>query len=185
MDTLDSLVGRVTVGSRSWWPVWVREGLEQGTGTLGRGAFTGGNQVGQGVRHASQVGDPRLKVGSSGLGQRPSRVAALWAARVEVKQFLDLVEGEPEFLCPLDELQQLYGHAGVVAVAAGSPRWRLQEATTLVVAQRLGIHLRSLGQLAGSHDPSMNPGPGYEVNPVLNQVGDFSAEIASEATEHG
>src|SRR3546814_8167962 len=102
-------------------------------------------------------------VGPPGLSEFSGGVTAVGPAGVEVQQFFDLVQGEAEFLGALDEPQQFDSRGRVVAVATGSPWWRLQQAAALVVAQRLGVHAGALGRLTGSHDPILNPGPRYGV----------------------
>jgi hypothetical protein len=103
------------------------------------------------------------------FGQHAGTVAAARAAVGECEQVLDLGQGEAEFLGAFDEPQHRHRRGRVVAVSGRRPRWRGEQAASFVVAQRLSVYPGSIGHLARSHHPRMNPVPRYRVNRSLDR----------------
>ena len=132
---------------------------------MSSGEFARVHKGGQRVVHLLEIRDPPLKVRPALFSQPTGRIAAVRATGVKMKQFIYLVQGEPQLLGALDEPQQANGRGRVVAIAAWGARWFSQKAAALVVAQRLVVHAGSIRQLSGSHDSIVNPVLNYEVNP--------------------
>src|SRR5262249_44358758 len=91
----------------------------------------------------------------------PDAIAALLVAKLE--QFFDVVEGEAEILCALDEADDADGLVWELAIARVAPRRTRQQPAPFVVPERLDIDACLLCCGSDAHVlllPSRGLGPG-------------------------
>lgn len=92
-----------------------------------------------------------IQVGDLALGQRARRIAGFRAAVGQVQQHVDLGQTKAEFLGVLDEPHSADDLRPIVAIPAARARWIGQQATSLVVPQRLCVHPGLAGHLHCAH----------------------------------
>jgi len=116
--------------------------------------------------HCSQALHPSLEIAQLLLGEHLDCVAICGATFSEMQQHFDLIEREADFLRAFDEANDLYGFAGVGAIARVASGRLVEQSTALVVAQGLGVHPCRCSDLSCPHRAMLNPVPRYRVKVV-------------------
>src|SRR5260221_4858131 len=89
--------------------------------------------------------------------------AALRTAIGGLEERLDLSEREPQLLGTLDEADDAHRVVPVGAISGRSPVRLRKQASSFVVAERLAIDARLVGNFAGPHERRLNPVLDYKV----------------------
>ena len=87
----------------------VVEGIHQRAGASCSWPFAGLDEAVQGDAHGGQFGDAPVEILQPARGRGPGHVAGLRASVAQVEELGHVIEGEPEFLCALDEPHDAFG----------------------------------------------------------------------------